>query len=582
MKFSPALARFAIALAGRRRWLLLGLLVLLHLVLMQGPGDPLGRMLFVAHLGLFLLWQPFIRAEQRISPLALLLTTGLVLSSAVGLGWWLLGIWLMLLAGIAGGKVFLFEARWSKMFYLLALAYLVIALLLLALPQLVPAGLRSPTEPFAALARFGLPALLLAMAFLPEEKEAGGQAEVVDFIYSVFIFLLLAVLAMGSVALMLLRGHDYAESLLTMLLGIGSVLLILGWVWNPRIGSSGVGALFSRYLLSIGLPVERWLHALADLAQHQDDPEAFVGEACFDMAQRLPWVTGGDWATKVGQGEFGIRAGRRSEFRHGELSIGIYTRHALSPSLLWHFNLLAQMVGEFHADKVRARQLDHLTYIQAIHETGARLTHDVKNLLQSLRTLCAAAGHETDEPSPAFIALLRRQLPAIAQRLGQTLDKLQAPGRDADGRPDAAAWWDGLRRRYAGGGVEFLGDGGTGAGVEVPGALFDSVAENLLENAIDKRRLDAGLRISVALRVAGSGASLEVCDDGDAIPAALAADLLRVAVRSENGLGVGLFQAARLAETNGYALTLSENLPGRVCFRLAPVQADAALRPINL
>ncbi|MDP2811432.1 MAG: HAMP domain-containing sensor histidine kinase [Rhodocyclaceae bacterium] len=575
MKFSPALARFAITLAGRRRWLLLGLLALLHMVLLQGPGDPLSQVLFVAHLGLFILWQPFIRAEQRISPLALLLMVGAVLASAIGLGWWLLGIWLMLLAGIVGGKVFLFEARWSKIFYLLALAYLVVALLLLVLPQLMPAGLRSPTEPFALLARFGLPALLLLMAFLPEEKEADGQAEVVDFVYSVFIFLLLAVLAMGSMALMLLGGHDYAESLLMALLVIGTVLLILGWVWNPRIGFAGIGTVFSRYLLSIGLPVERWLHALADLAQRQDDPEAFVAEACADMAQRLPWVTGGDWTSGTRRGEFGSRGGQRSEFRYDGLTIGIYTRHALSPSLLWHFNLLAQLVGEFHADKVRARQLDRLTYVQAIHETGARLTHDVKNLLQSLRTLCAAAGDARDEPAPEFIALLRRQLPAIAQRLGQTLEKLQAPGRRAGECLDAASWWESIRRRYAGRGIEFVAEGGIGAGVQVPAPLFDNVAENLLENAIDKRRLATGLRISITLQTARSGAELEVCDDGEAIPAALATDLLHIAVRSENGLGIGLYQAARLAEANGHELMLAGNRPGQVCFRLAPAQADA-------
>ena len=41
-------------------------------------------------------------------------------------------------------------------------------------------------------------------------------------------------------------------------------------------------------------------------------------------------------------------------------------------------------------------------------------------------------------------------------------------------------------------------------------------------------------------------------------------------VRSATGLGIGLYQAARLAEANGYALRLAQNRDGEVCFELAP------------
>jgi hypothetical protein len=40
-------------------------------------------------------------------------------------------------------------------------------------------------------------------------------------------------------------------------------------------------------------------------------------------------------------------------------------------------------------------------------------------------------------------------------------------------------------------------------------------------------------------------------------------------VRSSTGLGIGLYQAARLAERSGYALKLAENRDGAVCFSLA-------------
>lgn len=561
-------SRFVRDLAAWRRWLLLGLLGLLHLVLMQSPDNLLGRTLFVGHLGLFILWQPFVRAERHISPAALLFVVGTVAVSAVWLDWILVALWLMLLAGIVSGKVFLFEARWSKTFYLLALAYLVAALLLVAMPQAAP-GVRSP-EVVAAVGRWVLPLLLLAMAVLPERREADGEPEVVDFVYSVFVFLLLAVLVLGSLALMLVAGRDYFTALLATLLAIGAVLLILGWVWNPHAGLAGMGAVFSRYLMSIGLPMERWLHTLADLAQRQEDPDLFVAEACAEMGRRLPWVTGGTWATATAAGEFGLLAGRRSEFRFGDVRLAIHTRYPLSPSLRWHFNLLAQLVAEFHADRRRARQLKQMSYVQAIHETGARLTHDIKNLLQSLHALCAVADDHGGDMPADFVPLLRRQLPAIAQRLGLALDKLRAPRWEPGGQVAAAAWWADWQRRYAGAGVVFSTAGDLAAAL-LPDTLFANVAENLLENALDKRRAAPGLGIAATLRAGAAGIELEVCDDGAAIPAPLAAELTRGPVASENGLGIGLFQAARLAELSSYCLALVANEPGRVCFRLAAV-----------
>ena len=113
------------------------------------------------------------------------------------------------------------------------------------------------------------------------------------------------------------------------------------------------------------------------------------------------------------------------------MEVSIYTRYPMNPSLTWHFNLLAQLMAEFRADKLRARQLKRLSYVEAIHETGARLTHDTKNLLQTLRTLCTAAESEGTEVSPEFAALLRRQLPAITERLGQTLEKLRRRAENA-------------------------------------------------------------------------------------------------------------------------------------------------------
>jgi signal transduction histidine kinase len=62
---------------------------------------------------------------------------------------------------------------------------------------------------------------------------------------------------------------------------------------------------------------------------------------------------------------------------------------------------------------------------------------------------------------------------------------------------------------------------------------------------------------------------LVVCDNGTAIPESIRGMLLRGVVVSENGLGIGLYQAARWAEQLGYHLRLSDNQAGRVCFELS-------------
>jgi signal transduction histidine kinase len=222
------------------------------------------------------------------------------------------------------------------------------------------------------------------------------------------------------------------------------------------------------------------------------------------------------------------------------------------------------LLGEFYAAKLREQKLRQASYLQAVHETGARLTHDVKNLLQSLNILVSVAGQDD---SPQSQALIRRQLPAIAQRLSTTLDKLQRPGDEEAQQLPLLEWWESIARRYQGQNVEFVA-ASLDAELRVPKALFDSIAENLLQNAIAKRAADADIRIRVSI-LCRNGPELRVHDSGRAVPPEMASQLLRVPVRSTGGLGIGLYQAARHAEKSGYVLTLSENRDGEVCFTLA-------------
>ena len=559
-------------LEHQRRWLLLGLLLLLHLGLMQGVDSALGRTLLVAHIGLFILWQPFFNAEQRLNYSHFAGIFALVAAAIIWLNWGTLAVWVMFIAGIIGGKVFFFGARWSKAFYLMALAYLVMVLLIFILPQALPHP-QSHQEVFALLTRYGLPLLLLGMALLPKEGRQEQRAEVIDLVYSIFVFLMLAVLVLGSLAFMQVLQLGYVESLLGTLATNALLLFLFSWTWNPLAGFSGLGALFSRYLLSIGLPFESWMHALAEHSQREQHPEKFLASTCAELVNLLPWVVGGEWQVNRKQGEFGMREGQPLNFSHGPLHIVLYASHPLSPSLVWHITLLVQIIGEFYAAKFSSRQLTQMAYLQAIHETGARITHDVKNLIQSLNMLCLAAGREKEDEviSPQFQSLLRRQLPVIAQRLQQALDKLSKPVSDQGLQAGALAWWNENRQRYAEQEIGFE-TAGELEGVELPAELFTNAIENLLQNALDKRRVNPQLKIAARLEIAEhektAQAMLTVCDDGAPVPASVTEELFASPVQSESGYGISLYQAARQAEADGYRLELLSNLPGRVCFRL--------------
>ena len=365
---------------NQRRWVLLGQLVLLHLLILQGVDSGVGRTLLAGHIGLFILWQPFVRAEMRLSGLRLAAIGGVVLAALVLANDWLLILWVMALAGIVGGKVFFFGGRGARIFYLLVLTYLIGVLLIALVPQALAGAVALPGE-FRFLAKYLLPLLLPPMAIVPIEHESEGAAEVVDFVYSAFVFLLLAVLVPGSIAAMLLLKTGYVEALMYTLVVLAATLLLLAWAWDPRLGFAGLGVFFSRYLLSLGLPFERWLHELADTLQREDQPERFLAQSLEHMI-RLPWVNGCEWHTQDSDGVTGRRDGQRNEFRHGRLTLAIFTRQPLSPALTWHFDLLGQLLGEFYEAKLRAQELQQLSYVKAIHQTGSPPTPHVEKLPQ--------------------------------------------------------------------------------------------------------------------------------------------------------------------------------------------------------
>ena len=154
----------------------------------------------------------------------------------------------------------------------------------------------------------------------------------------------------------------------------------------------------------------------------------------------------------------------------------------------------------------------------------------------------------------------------MRQRLTLALDKLQAPENVVETKSRLAEWWENLKVRNLDDDIVFEGDASTDH--RVPGDLFDSVVENLLENARLKRLSEPNITIAVTLRSTDSGVKLQIADDGSAVPPEVIADLFTGPVTSRHGLGIGLFQAHRQAEQVGYKLVLKDPTAGHVCFVL--------------
>jgi hypothetical protein len=539
--------------------LLASALLTLHGAIAWGGGEWWARGLLMAHFGLFLIWQPVWRGGRRIPLQHALMVLGLGTLFAFAGNWWLIAAWIAALCGLVGGGVPSTDARGERVATLLAAIYLVTMLLMWVLPQLFSD--RYIANQVAPFVRYGMPALPLAIMLIPGGERLRGSPVIIDLFYTVVLFLLVVVLALGS---FVIHHHQASQGDTQALMVMAGLMLGLAWLWNPRAGFSGIGTLLSRYLLGLGLPFEQRMRRLAELAETETRPEHFLRAALTDMLD-LPWINGYSWVTAASSGHVGKPEGHAEQHETGVLLLTMHAIRQLSPAILLHQKLLMQMVGHFYEAQRREQQRQQSAYTQAIYETGARLTHDVKNLLQSLRSICAAAEMRGADDT-AFRSLVQRQLPHITQRLSTTLEKLKSPEASATRDVDAAIWWQGLQSRYAGRAVGF-GTEPVPEGMRLMAELFDSTCDTLIENALYKVSQGQAKRVDVSLL---AGPRLRICDDGAPVPAELAEDLFRGPVPSESGLGVGLYQAAAFAVQSGYTLVLSSNRDGSVCFELFP------------
>jgi hypothetical protein len=550
----------------QQHWLSLMLLAL-HGSLVLELTDPLAQALLISHFGLFLLWQPLWRGEQRLIPaqvLSILIGGSLLV---IAQSWWLMVLWISVLFSLIGGNVPGIKNFGQRVVSVLAAVYLLTVLLAWVVPHLFS----GQTFPLVLLlfVRYGLLLPIIAIFFIRVDQAQGQSHYSLDIFYSVLIFLMTVVLVLGAFAIKQLSHGNYVLALTQALFIFAIFLLTLSFLWDPRAGFAGIGQLVSRYFLSVGVPFERWMHTIAGLADRERDPDKFLILAAHELAE-LPWLSCVRWKAVGTSGEVGQQTTHSTQFTFGNLTLTAFTRWSPGPALILHIRLLTRLLGDYYDAKTREQEQRRTAYLQAIYETGSRLTHDVKNLLQTLKSLCDVAATSGQGDAEDVRLLMQRQLPLIAQRLQITLDKLNSRPTTAVQTVEAKEWWNGFKQRFSHERVAFREEGLPAQG-SLQAELFETVAENFLQNALEKRKLNRSLEINVVLSWE-NGYVLSVQDNGTAVPGAIAQQLFEVPVSSQSGLGVGLYQGARFAGERGYEMRLAHNAPGNVTFRLAPAR----------
>ncbi len=553
------MANLIIRLSQKKElFVLVMMLEMLHLSIWLDFGSTISRSFMLSHLGLFLIWQPVWRGDEKLSIGNTLLFIVFTLTLTIWLNLWLLFAWLILLIGFISGRVTV--DRKESVIYLLALGFLVLELLFACVPEL--ARIKIEYNPVF---KVMLPIIPIFILLFPRTKPA-HYVHRVDFIHAITTSMLTSLVALGILLNMFLSEPSYFTALTQTSVVIGVFIICISWLLTSQSRFSGVTQLWSSYMLNIGTPFEEWLSELAKINELDLSPDDFLQEAMQKMVH-FSWISGVKWVLHLTVHSIGNETSNEINTTDSNFNVYIYTYSPAGAALKLHSNLLIRLLHNFYLNKQREKELTKQAHLKAIYETGARITHDIKNLLQSLQAITSIISHDKEGANVLVSQqVLERQLPQLTQRLKLALDKLQTPQNQDTKEVYLKEWWDDLQKRNSHHKINYQAD--IHGDPIIPVELFDSVADNVLENIQAKRLNDDSIEITITIASHDSITCLTVCDTGNRIPEHISKNLFINVIESDNGLGIGLFQAHKYAKLFGYKLHLTRNQPGRVCFEL--------------
>ncbi|MEN9847612.1 MAG: hypothetical protein RL368_352 [Pseudomonadota bacterium] len=533
--------------------------------------DIVQRGIFLVHLGLFILWQPLWGQRNPMGRKNMLLLSAALLLCVVFMNPWLLTVWQIILIGLMGGRD-LAEPR-DRIVNMASIIVLCVNLFTISIHELFLShdmNLMLWQNLDTSLLQYTLVAIPLSFLFISTENSREHR-HYIDFFHGLTLSLLIVIIGLGSLVIMYHGYLLYPVALLQMTLATAAFILSLSWLWMLFANEASVSQVWSRHLLNIGSSFELWLDNIGQRGHFKIlGPKEFLYSG-FQQFATLPWVSGIAWNSLYGEGMLGNREKQSVTVTQESIEVTVYSRHRISGSHYMHIKLLVQILEHFHQSKRREEAFTQQAHLQAIHETGAKLTHDIKNLLQSLYALTSTVETCPPERFGDTQPIMRVQLSDLTKRLKRTLDKLKKPGNTTYSKIPVMLWWGNLQGRYSRRKVEFFCQMQDDNAL-LPEELFDNVVENLLENALVKRQREPELAIEVSLEVDARHIKISVFDDGTPMPDEIAEKLMLQPVSSRDGFGIGLYQIAKQLENTGYGLKLVSNVAGQVCFELSSVE----------
>ena len=540
---------------------ILATILLLYHILIWAIDDRLLQfgLSFILY-GLFLLWQPLWSTEVKLSRGPVLVAAAVFMLLTYSFPNESLVLFGLILAGLIGSR--LLSRTEFRAFDLLALLILILEMTV----GMIPHTFRQIEIPVLFTDYMQILILIPVMLFYfaPNPDMRRQRSSQVELMHGLLTTTLLFIVLLGGIVINLLYGVDYIDGLLLTVFIVAALTMGISWFWNPGIGYSGIGVLWNRYTMTIGGPFETWINTLTTLIEEPFlSPNDFLEAACEHLVEN-DWLNSIQWKFDNLQISAGEKSGARLEHQLDEkLTVVLYFKADPGRALELHTNLLIRMAYQFYLAKLNQEKMRAQEHFATIHHTGARLTHDIKNILQSIKTsvsILNMAGDSKDTQE-----LLQANLNQISSRLEDTLDKLKAPRLDTQlNLVSCNKWIYQISETYAAESrVKIFSE--IDNNLLLPVDLFNSVVENLISNALKKTSAN---RIEVRLLASSSMVVLSVCDDGEAVPGEIESILFEQPVSSGSGMGIGLYQATIMARALNHELELSQNEAGRVCFNL--------------
>ena len=541
--------------------ILAALLLLLHALIWIIEEPALQTSLSMALYGLFLMWQPLLSKDRKIHLISALIPITMLALFSHYYPKESLIFFSLLISGMIGSRLFSMSS--TRSFDLLALSVLIIEMSIGIVPKTFQQiKLPADFETYIQIITLGL---VLVFFFAPIPDRTQRTRSQIDLMHGVLTATLIFIVLLGGIVINTLYGVDYTDGLLLTVFIVSTLAIGISWFWNPEVGYSGLGVLWNRYAMTIGGPFETWINTLTTLNEEQYiTANDFLQAACDHLVEN-DWLNAIQWQFQTSAISSGNKNGPSISHRLSDrLEVSIYFKSNPGQALRQHTILLIRMAYQFYLSKLNQEKMRAEEHFETIHHTGARLTHDMKNILQSIKASLDIVNLQPKYEQPLPYKLLQQNLTQISTRLESTLAKLKAPELSTSIKYQTLSKWVELfKHEHALPKITYHQE--ITKDHAIPPDLFDSVINNLLSNALNKPSTQ---QVIIDVLSNNEMIIVTICDDGKKMSEELENELFNKPVSSGQGMGIGLYQSAFMARTFNYELEIANNSEGKVCFSL--------------